>query len=167
MTKKFKNLYCVISRMCTNVNKKLCICILIHFVVCQRRDNMEISNNMRCHFTIIKFTGVFLILGLTLTTVTIISTVHSNCTENNTTTYQNINLNMTLCDFIKMFPLSYDMAVTICVQNGETRIDIRQFLNDKPTIRGIYLTTDQWQRFKTMFHDIDEGLLESRIRSLQ
>lgn len=55
-------------------------------------------------------------------------------------------MNNTLCDFIQSFSISGNVYVSICLYQETFRIDLRFFINKKATIKGLHLTTEQWQR---------------------
>jgi hypothetical protein len=58
--------------------------------------------------------------------------------------------NTTFCMYIKQYPLPEKYFVTICSFQGEIRIDFRKFINNYPTIQGVYLNTRQWNYFKRL-----------------
>lgn len=41
--------------------------------------------------------------------------------------------------------------VNVCTYRGRVRVDIRQFFNDQATIRGIFLTADEFLSFSEIF----------------
>lgn len=82
--------------------------------------------------------AVFLVSILTL--CIILTGISSSTTEPNTVVTAAINVsNTTLCSYLKHFSLSRNIVISVCLLNKHIRIDIRHFVNDKPTIRGIYL----------------------------
>ena len=53
--------------------------------------------------------------------------------------------NTSLCIFGKQLKLSDDKRLTICNYKEDVRIDIRKFVNDKPSIRGIWLSKEEYE----------------------
>ena len=51
--------------------------------------------------------------------------------------------NHRLCDFIKQFKIPDTYNVTICLYQDEVVVDIRQFINEKETIKGVQINTRQ------------------------
>lgn len=128
-------------------------------------NNMEeITENIRNPMKAIKYIVVFVLILISITSVTIVSTVNYSCHGNDTTTtrtvtfstaYQDIIQNNTACNIFRMFPISFDTALTVCEYEGETRIDIRKFVNNQASIIGIHLSLDQWTKLLTMLDDIN------------
>lgn len=84
-----------------------------------------------------------------LTLCIILTCIPSSTTESNIVVTAAVNKtltnvpNTTLCSFLKLFPLSRSIVIAVCLLNRHIRIDIRHFVNNKPTNRGIYI--DEWQ----------------------
>ena len=61
--------------------------------------------------------------------------------------------------------LGEDIYVSVCDYEGSVRVDIRRFVGDVeregilPTIRGIYLSVEQWNTLKIHFRFIDSAIL--------
>ena len=122
----------------------------------------EITENIRNPRKAIKYIVAIVLVSISITSVTVVSTVNYSCHGNNTTStttysvaYQDIIQNSTLCDIFRIFPVSFDMALTVCEYEGDTRIDIRRFTNDKPSIIGIYLSMNQWTKLLSMSDEIN------------
>ena len=49
--------------------------------------------------------------------------------------------------------------VNVCSYEGRVRIDIREFLNDQPTIRGIYLSSGEYIALKAVLPLVRDELL--------
>ena len=59
-----------------------------------------------------------------------------------------LSSNLTLCDFIAQFEVfSSVKIVSVCVYQGKPRVDIREFYQGKPSIRGIWFTLNEWKNF--------------------
>ena len=52
-----------------------------------------------------------------------------------------------------------DKRVNVCTYEGRVRIDIREFLNDQPTIRGIFLTGREYIALKAVLPLVRDELL--------
>jgi hypothetical protein len=64
---------------------------------------------------------------------------------------------------IKQFKLpNSNKRISVCLYEGEIRVDIRVFLFNKPTIKGIYLSVSEWKEFDRM-HDVLSRLLRPLI----
>ena len=64
----------------------------------------------------------------------------------------------TLCTFIKQFKLSKRKSITVCNYQGKARIDIRLFINDYPSIRGIWISKKEWHSLLTQWNKIQHSL---------
>ena len=70
------------------------------------------------------------------------------------------NNETSLCTEIREFKLGVgDKRVNVCTYEGRVRIDIREFLNDKPTIRGIFLTSREYIALKAVLPLVRDELL--------
>lgn len=104
-----------------------------------------------------------LTLCITLTCISSSTTEpHTVVTAAINKTLANVS-NSTLCSFLKHFPLSRSIIISVCLLNKHIRVDIRHFVNDKPTIRGIYLYEWQWNgllkllpKIISTFHEIKD-----------
>ena len=67
--------------------------------------------------------------------------------ENTTTNVTEIKVehNKTLCIFIRQMKLSEKKRVTVCNYHNNIRVDIRQFVKNSASIKGIWLTKDEWK----------------------
>jgi len=72
------------------------------------------------------------------------------------------NINTTECSYLKQFRLSNGKRLTVCKYKGSLRIDIRQFINTKTTIQGIWLRSSEWKNLLNQLPDIMVALIESK-----
>lgn len=72
------------------------------------------------------------------------------------------NMNNTACVFVKRFHLTEKVYVTVCNLNGEMVLDIRKFVNNTATIKGLRLNLNQWGTLKQTMHSIDVAVNEAR-----
>lgn len=109
--------------------------------------------------------AVFLVSILTL--CIILTGISSSTTEPNTVVTAAINVsNTTLCSYLKHFSLSRNIVISVCLLNKHIRIDIRHFVNDKPTIRGIYLDEWQWNGLLKLLPKIISNIHEIKDRNV-
>lgn len=78
----------------------------------------------------------------------------------------NFNRNLTLCVSIAQFEVFNSVKiVTVCVYQGRSRVDIREFYQGKPSIKGIWFTVNEWTNFVRLIYDITGKLtVFSKIR---
>ena len=69
-------------------------------------------------------------------------------------------LNTTLCTALNQFFLSSSKRVTVCKYNNLLRVDIRYFIGQKASIKGIWLTLNEWNTFVKYFHKIQKSVIE-------
>ena len=64
--------------------------------------------------------------------------------ENTTTTPASLRVARSLCSLKREFLLYMsDKRINVCTYQGRVRVDVRQFLNGRPTIRGIFFNTHE------------------------
>ena len=73
-----------------------------------------------------------------------------------------IKPNATACVFVKRYNLSDNIYLTVCNLNGYIMLDIRQFLNETSTLKGIELDLRQWLTLKQLTHQIHVAIVEAR-----
>lgn len=109
---------------------------------------MDVEYSIKNKQDSIKGKATILIVGLVLFTLVIVFTTISSLPDNNDYNESNhtteVNSNMTLCSFIKMFPVTDNLKVTVCVLKKHLRIDIRYFIRNNPSLRGIFFDVKQW-----------------------
>lgn len=108
---------------------------------------------------VIKATGVllllmpfFIVFGMT---IDIWNNMHASPLPVNDTRA----FNASLCDYLKSFPLSDSVHVSVCVYQGSILIDFRRFMNNRATIKGIQLNPVQWEYLKRIWPYIDQSLV--------
>ena len=67
--------------------------------------------------------------------------------------------NSSLSHFIKQFALPDHYCVTVCLYQNEIRLDIRQFINGRPTIKGVYLTMKQFDFLKRLLPHLHKEII--------
>ena len=107
---------------------------------------MELPSSVRMQTknTVIIATILILLCVITGLEVSERYTKRNQC-NNFKTSKEKIPSNNTLCTFIKQFKLLYNKRITVCKYQNVLRVDIRQFVGDKASIRGIWLTLDEWR----------------------
>ena len=115
------------------------------------------------HINVLKWTGIIVMMSLTAATLGItnnlyqLEKVHWNSTDC-IKIQEQPNFNQTLCSYIKPFRLPNEYYVTVCKYGNRTLIDIRQYLNQRPTIKGVSLSTRQWTYLMTIRHHITRAI---------
>ena len=74
--------------------------------------------------------------------------------------------NGTLCLYWKQMDLSLNKKVTVCRYQASTKIDIRFFLGQAATIKGIWLTISEWNVLLRLWGPIQTAIAESETASL-
>jgi len=130
-----------------------------------RSSLSSLYKNYDVHLDILKITGVIVLLSIMSATLAITSNLYKVDTTKNVTDcirltaqMEDQQFNTTLCRYIKQYPLPENYFVTICSYQGEIRIDFRKFINNYPTIQGVYLNTRQWNYLKRLSSRIDEAI---------
>ena len=67
--------------------------------------------------------------------------------------------NNTLCGYVTQYRLSHNKKVTICDYQNILRIDIRYFIGDYATIRGIWLSLDEWKMLLDLMEQINKSIM--------
>lgn len=103
------------------------------------------------HITILKWTGVVVLAALVITSVAVTSASMAASNESRGSdcirivNKPPIDLNVSLCTYMKQFDLPDGYVVSVCRYQDSVRIDLRQFINGRATIRGIALNVRQWE----------------------
>lgn len=136
-----------------------------------RSSISSLCRNFDIHLDIVKFTGVVVLLSIMSATLTLTSNIYSSEKSRNTTMIDCIRLptidsshQLSLCSYIKQYSLPGDYYVTICTYQGYIRVDVRLFLEGKPTIKGFFLNTNQYRYFKRLTPHIDKAIELARKR---
>ena len=74
--------------------------------------------------------------------------------------------NHSLCDFIKQFKIPDTYNVTICLYQDEVVVDIRQFINEKETIKGVQINTRQWKYIQQIIPYINKTIDEAQNQKM-
>ena len=72
------------------------------------------------------------------------------------TTVDRVNISVGTCEI--QFKLTYRIRVTLCYQYTEPIVDIREFLGERPTIKGIQLRRDEFIGILTNAKEIIEHM---------
>ena len=118
------------------------------------------------HINVLKWTGVIVLLGLTASTLGVSSNLfhmeksywnESECIR----IHEQPNFNQTLCSHIRSFRLPHEYYATVCKYRNRTILDIRQFLNLKPNIKGISLSITQWSYLLSIRQHITRAMYQA------
>ena len=101
----------------------------------QRDDHQNQDGALRC-----------LILTLSLSLSIEVSLLLSQQTKDpaEEMDYVSQDTNATLCTYFKQFKLSGSKRISVCAYNQHVRVDIRRFIDDKATIQGIWINSEEW-----------------------
>lgn len=157
-----------------NMDQKDCESVMITTGLSTSLDS--ISDRNKIHFTILKLTGVIVLMSITITSLCISTNTHhvntSDCikieTRFNSTSSSNCEkiepptrFNSTLCTYLKQYPLPHGSYVSICRYQNQVRIDLRKFINGKPTIKGIVFNVSQWNYLHTLWEHVNTAISEA------
>lgn len=117
---------------------------------------MDVEYSIKNKQVSINAKATILIVGLVLFTLVIVLPDNNDYNESNHTT--EVNSNKTLCSFIKMFPVTDNLKVTVCVLKKHLMIDIRYFIRNNPTLRGIFFDVKQWNELVKVLPAIEKTL---------
>ena len=91
------------------------------------------------------------------------STTSGGGTNATMTDYSTQVLNATtLCLYLKQFALSTRTKVSVCSYQGAVRIDIRHFIGERSTIRGIWLNTGEWRALLHLWGAIQAAVADAQ-----
>ena len=94
----------------------------------------------------IKNVALYLILRLRLSLSIEVSLLLSQQTKDpaEEMNYVSQDTNATLCIYLKQLKLSRSKRISVCAYNRHVRVDIHHFIDDKATIQGIWLNSEEW-----------------------
>jgi len=126
----------------------------------------NIYNQYEMHINILKWTGVVVLLALTASTLGVTSNLYTSENPHHNESdyikkYPSQPFNSSLCSYIKPFQLPNAYFLTLCKYKASTIVDIRQFLNNKPTVRGIALTSNQLNYLLSIKQHVSRAIYQS------
>ncbi|CAG2213693.1 unnamed protein product [Mytilus edulis] len=127
----------------------------------------NLYQHFNIHISILKWIGAISILVLTASTLTVSTNLY-NFEKSLPNSSNDINVNNlpsfndTICRYMKLFRLPGEYFVTVCKYDNNIHLDIRQLLNNKPTIKGVTLTIDQWKYLQSIRQYINRATEEAR-----
>ena len=114
------------------------------------------QEEVKCHIKIIKWTGVIGIILVSLSTPLYI--LASMEWSNNYPFYYVMEVNLTACSYMKQFDLKDNVILSVCNRDGEIILDIRLFLKQTATIRGIPLNLRQWNVLQGVSNSVNRAI---------
>ena len=114
------------------------------------------QEEVKCHIKIIKWTGVIGIILVSLSTPLYI--LASMEWSNNYPFDYVMVVNQTACPYLKQFDLKDNVILLVCNRDGEIMLDIRLFLNQTATIRGIPLNLRQWNVLQRASNSVNRAI---------
>ena len=73
-----------------------------------------------------------------------------------------VESNQTACSYLKQFDLNDNVILSVCHRDGEISVDIRLFLNQTATIRGIPLNLRQWNTLQRVSNSVNGAIEEAK-----
>ncbi|OOZ35862.1 hypothetical protein BOW52_11090, partial [Solemya elarraichensis gill symbiont] len=129
------------------------------------------DEKFKMHFTYIKVTAVVLLFAVNISALIFIAHVvkppprsSTDCIKIESDVESNVSevsVNDTLCTYVKQFPLPEHYRITVCLYRGRTRIDVRRFINDTATIKGVFLNIKQWKYMRSIIPRIDLSIADA------
>ena len=114
------------------------------------------QEEVKCHIKIMKRTGVIGIILVSLSTPLYI--LASMEWSNNHPFDYVMEVNQTACSYLKQFDLKDNVILSVCNREGEIMLDIRLFLNQTATIRGIPLNLRQWNVLQGVSNSVNRAI---------
>ena len=114
------------------------------------------QEEVKCHIKIMKSTGVIGIILVSLSTSLYI--LASMEWSNNYPFDYVMEVNQTACSYLKQFDLKDNVILSVCNRDGEIILDIRLFLNQTATIRGIPLNLKQWNVLQGVSNSVNRAI---------
>ena len=82
------------------------------------------------------------------------SPVHASKLDHMVRIEETLQESSSLCHYLKQYSLPNDIRISVCIYAGRVRIDLRQFIADKATIKGIALNLAQFRRLEDYWENI-------------
>ena len=114
------------------------------------------QEEVKCHIKIIKWTGVIGIILVPLSTP--LYSLASMEWSNNYPFDYVMEVNQTACSYLKQFDLKDNVILSVCNIDGEIMLNIRLFLNQTVTIRGIPLNLRQWKVLQRASNSVNRAI---------
>ncbi|OOY59379.1 hypothetical protein BOW04_12255 [Solemya velum gill symbiont] len=139
------------------------------------QSDIRTESDMVRHVTAVKWLGVVVSVGLIAATLGVCANLMRrecvfpvNATVRVETTptpapYPETptNFSRTLCSHITSYPLSGGIYLTVCRYQEAVRVDLRRFFGEQPSIRGIHLNTNQWNRLRGYMGRVDRDIVRA------
>ena len=114
------------------------------------------QEEVKCHIKIMEWTGVIGIILVSLSTPLYI--LASMEWLNNYPFDYVMEVNQTACSYLKQFDLKDNVILSVCNREGEIMLDIRLFLHQTATIRGIPLNLRQWNVLQGVSNSVNRAI---------
>lgn len=110
------------------------------------------------HFTLMKRAGVVLIIFTSI--LCFVAAVHIvvSSVETQTCPSDRLQTNPIVCGVEQKYSLGEDVYLTVCSKRNVSVIEMRKFLNGRPTPHGLYLSLLQWTFLKRLVPFVDRKL---------
>ena len=119
------------------------------------------QEELRCHIKAVKWIGVTgMIIVLLSTPLFVLASM--NWSNYHPVDYEvKVNVNETACSYLKQFDLKDRVMLSVCNRDGEIIFDIRLFIKQTATIRGIPLNLRQWNALQRVSPSVNRAIEET------
>ena len=101
------------------------------------------QNELNCHIKILKWLSIMGLILVTLCTPVYVLAIMEWSNNSPLDFEVKVEANQTVCPYLKQFNLKDSVILSVCHSDKEISLDIRLFLNQTDTIRGIPLNLRQ------------------------
>ena len=130
----------------------------------QERSSARVPTRIKGkHLLLAIFIGISLSMTVMIESSLLLSQHQATAEEKLTAIdYSTQPLNATtLCLYLKQFSLSVRTKVSVCSYQGAVRIDIRRFIGERSTIRGIWLNKGEWRALLHLWGAIQKAVADA------
>ena len=114
------------------------------------------QEEVKCHIKIMKWTVV---IGIILVSLSTPLYILASMEGSNYYPFDYVmEVNQTACSHLKQFDLKDNVILSVCNRDGEIMLNIRLFLNQTATIRGILLNLRQWNVLQGVSNSVNRAI---------
>ena len=121
------------------------------------------QKHLRCHIRAVKWIGTTgAIVVLLPTPLFVLASM--NWSKSHPVDYEvKVDVNKSACSNLKQFDLKDHFILLVCNRDGEIILDIRLFINQTVTIRGIPLNLRQWNVLQRASASVNRAIEEEGL----
>lgn len=109
-------------------------------------------------FKAVKWMGVIGIIVITLSSPIFVLASIDWSHDSPQDYHAKVDANQTACSYLEQFYLTDNVIISVCNRDGDIVLDIRLFLNQTATIRGISLHLGQWRTLEKILPGINRAI---------